>query len=155
MRAALLRWACLGLCYLAFAGTLSRAEGTAAALTGGFAAALSLGLRAQGERRLSLRGAWVGVPLRMAWLLARDTGRVGATLTRAIFRGHRGRIVRDTEWAHWPLGSGAGHRAMTALLASLTPDGMALETDDEGAPVHRLSTSASRRASSGRARQTR
>lgn len=139
MTAALLRWACLSLCYLAFAGTLSRAEGVAAALTGAFAAALSMGLRARGERHLSLRGDWAPVLARTAWQLARDTGRVGAVLARAMFRGHRGHLQRDRDAADTPLGSGTGHRAVTTLLASLTPDSMALETDDEAVPVHRLS----------------
>jgi hypothetical protein len=139
--AALVRWAGLSLCYLAFAGTLSRAEGIAAALTGAFAAFLSIGLRTQGERRLSLRGAWTGELARTSRLLARDTWRVGSTLVRAILRGHRGQMARDREAAVRPLGSGAGHRAVTALLASVTPDSMAIEPDDEAIPVHRLSRS--------------
>jgi hypothetical protein len=73
--------------------------------------------------------------------LLRDTGRVGASLVRAIFSGHRGHVTRDRDAAVQPLGSGAGHRALTALLASLTPDSMALETDDEAIMVHRLSRS--------------
>lgn len=137
--AALLRWACLSLCYLAFAGTLSKAEGTAAALTGAFAAVLSLGLCKKGERHFSLRGTWAVVLARAALVLARDTGRVGWTLLRAIFRRHRGQVMLDTQWARHPLGSGTGHRAVTTLLASLTPDSMALETDDQAIPVHRLS----------------
>lgn len=143
MTAALLRWACLGLCYLAFAGTLSRAEGITAALAGAFATMLSLGLRAKGERRLALRGSWVVALMRTGWQLVRDTGRVGMILMRAIFRGHRGHITRDRTAARQPLGTGRGHRAVTALLASLTPDSMALEPDDEAIPVHRLSRSAS------------
>lgn len=147
MTAALLRWACLSLCYLAFAGTLSRAEGITAVLTGAFAALLSLGLRAQGERRLALRGSWARVLARTGWLLLRDTGRVGAILGAALVRRRRGHIDRDRDAAAQPLGSGTGHRALTALLASLTPDSMALETDAEAVPVHRLSRSgpASRR----------
>lgn len=144
--AALLRWAGLSLCYLAFAGTLSRAEGIAAALTGACAAALSLGLRAAGERRLVLRGAWLPVLARTAWLLLRDSGRVGVILVTALFRGHRGQIVRERAAAASPVGSGTGHRAVTALLASLTPDGMALETGDDSIPVHRFSRAAPARA---------
>lgn len=119
--------------------TLSQAEGIAAVLTGAFAAALSLGLRSAGDRALSLRGRWAVVLASTAWLLLRDTCRVGATLVRAIFRGHRGYVTRDREAAHRPLGSGTGHRAVTTLLASLTPDSMALETDAVAMPVHRLS----------------
>lgn len=141
MTAALLRWACLSLCYLAFAGTLSRAEGIAAALTGAFAAILSMGLRAEGERHLSLPGGWAAALARTARLLARDTGRVGATLVGAMIRGHRGHMARDRDAARRPPGSGTGHRAVTALLASLTPDSMAIGTDDEAIPVHRLSRS--------------
>lgn len=141
MSATLLRWVCLSLCYLAFAGALSKAEGVAAVLTGGFAAILSVGLRTEGERRLALRGAWTAALARTGWLLLRDTGRVGASLVRAIFSGHRGHVTRDRDAAVQPLGSGAGHRALTALLASLTPDSMALETDDEAIMVHRLSRS--------------
>lgn len=144
--AALLRWACLSLCYLAFAGTLSRAEGITAVLTGAFATTLSLGLHAKGERRLSLRGEWVVALGQVAWLLLRDTGRVGATLWRALFRGHRGQVVPDRDWAWRPLGSGAGHRAVTTLLASLTPDSMALGWRDGAIPVHRLAKAESARA---------
>jgi len=139
MAAALLRWACLSLCYLAFAGTLSKAEGIAAVLAGALAAALSVGLRARAPRRLCLRGAWGWVLAQAAWLLVRDTARVGATLVRASFRGHRGQVVRDRDAALRPIGTGSGHRAATALLASLTPDGMAIETADGAVPVHRLS----------------
>jgi len=139
--AALLRWSCLSLCYLAFAGSFSRAEGFAAALTGGFGAALSLGLRARGERRFSLHGRWVAVVAELAWLLARDSGRVGATLVGALLRGHRGQVVHDRPAAARPVGRGAGHRAATTLLASLTPDSMALETDDRAIPLHRLARS--------------
>lgn len=145
MTAALLRWACLSFCYLAFAGTLSRAEGVAAALTGAFAAALSMALRAAGARRLSLRGGWAAVLARAAWQLARDTGRVAGVLARAILHGHRGHLERDRGAAERPLGSGTGHRAVTALLASLTPDSMAVEPDDRAIPVHRLSRSESAR----------
>lgn len=143
--AALLRWAGLSRCYLAFAGTPSRAEGIAAVLTGAFAATLSLGLRAKGERHLLLRGGWAAALAQTAWLLVRDTGRVGATLGRAIFRGHRGEVVLDRDWARRPLGSGTGHRAVTTLLASLTPDSMALDWRDEAIPVHRLAKSGSGR----------
>ena len=137
----MLRWLCLSLCYLAFAGSLSRAEGVAAVLTGAFAAFLSLGLRAKGERRLSLRGGWAAVLAQTVLQLASDTGRVGATLVRAVFhgRGYRGQIVRDRESAERPLGSGLGRKAATALLASLTPDSIALDTGDEAIPLHRLS----------------
>lgn len=150
--AALLRWACLSLCYVAFTGTLSKAEGIAAALTGAFAAVLSLGLRALGERRLSLRGRWAAALARTAWLLVRDTGRVGATLVAAIVRGHRGEVVLDREPAAHALGAGSGRRAVTALLASLTPDSMALETGDRAIRVHRLakSSESARPRSSGR-----
>ncbi|HEX5462301.1 MAG TPA: hypothetical protein VFX20_20205 [Steroidobacteraceae bacterium] len=141
MTAALLRWSCLSLCYLAFAGSFSRAEGIAAALAGGFGAALSLGLRARGERRFSLHGRWIAVVAEVAWLLVRDCGRVGATLIGALLRGHRGEVVRDRGAAARPIGHGAGHRAATTLLASLTPDSMALETDDEAIPLHRLAKS--------------
>jgi hypothetical protein len=134
-----LRWLCLSLCYLAFAGSLSAAEGVAAALAGAFATALSLGLRARGERRLSLRGRWTAVLARMALQLVRDIGRVGVTLLGAIIHGHRGRMVRDRESADRPLGTGTGHTAITALLASLTPDSIALEPSDHAIPVHRLS----------------
>lgn len=150
MAAALLRWACLSLCYLAFAGTLSKAEGIAAVLAGGLAAALSVGLRSKGRRRFPLRGAWGSVLARTAWLLARDTGRVGATLVRAVFRGHKGQVVPDRDAALRPIGTGSGHRAATALLASLTPDGMALEAADGAVPVHRLSKPQSGRARRGR-----
>ena len=55
-----LRWLCLSLCYLAFTGSSSAAEVVAAALAGGFAAILSLGLRIKGARRGPLP-AWDGV----------------------------------------------------------------------------------------------
>ena len=143
MTAALSRWACFGLCYLAFAGTLSRAEAIAAVLTGAFATLLSLGVRAKGERRLALRGEWPAALARLGWLLVHDTGRVGAVLMSALFRARHGHLTSDRDMAVRRLGSGAGHRAVTALLASLTPDSMALETDDEAIAVHRLSRSES------------
>lgn len=143
MTAALLRWACLSLCYLAFAGSLSKAEGLAAVLTGALAAALSLSLRATGDRRLSLRGRWAAVLAQTALQLVRDIGTVGATLVRVVFRGrgYRGQVIRDRQSAERPVGTGTGRRGATALLASLTPDGIALETGDKALPVHRLSRS--------------
>lgn len=136
-----LRWLCLSLCYLAFAGALSKAEVVAAVLTGAFAAILSLGLRIKGERRLSLRGRWPAVLAATGVQLVRDAGRVGATLLRALFRsrGYRGQVVLDRDAAATPVGSGIGRRAATALLASVTPDGVALEHGDEHIAVHRLS----------------
>lgn len=136
-----LSWLCLSLCYLAFAGSSSTAESVAAVLAGAFAAILSLGLRIKGERRLSLRGRWAGVLAGLSLQLVLDTGRVAATLARALFRrhGYRGQVVPDRQWARRPVGTGAGRRAATALLASLTPDGVALDTSDESLPVHRLS----------------
>lgn len=141
MTVALLSWLGLSLCYLAFAGSVSVAEVTAAVLTGAFAAFLSLGLRAKGERRLPLRGQWLMALLRLSLQLVRDTGRVGSTLVRTLFgaRGHRGRVALDRQWAECPVGTQMGHRAATALLASLTPDSIALETGDEAIPTHRLS----------------
>ena len=136
-----LSWLGLSLCYLAFAGSSSTAETVAAVLTGAFAAILSLGLRMKGERRLSLRGRWGGTLAQLSVQLLLDTGRVAATLTRALLRGrgYRGRVVPDRDWARRPVGTGAGRRAATALLASLTPDGVALDTSDDSLPVHRLS----------------
>ena len=136
-----LSWLGLSLCYLAFAGSSSTAETVAALLTGAFAAILSLGLRMKGERRLSLRGRWGGVLARLSLQLLLDTGRVASTLVRALLRrrGYRGHVVPDREWARRPVGTGAGRRAAAALLASLTPDGVALETSDESLPIHRLS----------------
>ncbi|MGH8303587.1 MAG: hypothetical protein ACRET5_19240 [Steroidobacteraceae bacterium] len=138
---ALLSWLGLSLCYLAFAGSLSAAEVTAAVLTGAFATILSVGLRAKGERRLPLRGQWLTVLSRLSLQLVRDTGWVGATLVRTVFRarGHRGRVVLDREWAGCPVGAQMGHRAAAALLASLTPESIALETGNETIPTHRLS----------------
>jgi len=120
---------------------LSTAEVVAAALTGAFAAILSLGLRIKGERRLSLRGRWPAVLAQTGLLLVRDAGRVAATLLRAVFRGrgYRGQVVLDGDAAGIPVGSGIGHRAATALLASVTPDGVALDPGDEHIAVHRLS----------------
>lgn len=140
MRPALLRWLCLSLCYLAFAGSSSKAEVIAAVLAGALAAILSLGLRLYGERRLSLRGRWGAVLAHTALQLARDVVNVGVTLLRALLRGraHRGEVVLDEESAG-SVGRGIGHRALTALLVSLTPDGVALETGEEAIPVHRLS----------------
>ncbi|MGH8294959.1 MAG: hypothetical protein ACRETZ_05570 [Steroidobacteraceae bacterium] len=86
MRNTWLRGACLSLCYLAFAGSLSKAEGVAAGLTGAFGAILSLALRTRGDRRLILRGRWAAVLAQEAVQLVRDIGRVGATLVRASFR---------------------------------------------------------------------
>lgn len=140
MIAVLLTWGSLSLCYLAFAGSLSKAEGTAAVLTGAFAAFLSLGLRTKADP-LRLRGRWVVVLAQLALQLGRDTARVGATLVRTVFRArrHRGQVVLDSESAQRPVGTGAGHRAAAALLASLTPDSVALETDERAIPIHRLS----------------
>jgi hypothetical protein len=137
-----LSWLGLSLCYLAFAGSgLSTAEGVAAVLTGAFAAFLSLGLRSKAQRRLTLRGRWAGVLARLSLQLARDTRRVAATLLHALFRGrgYRGQVVAEGEWPRQPIGSGRGRRAAAALLASLTPDSIALDTGDETLPVHRLS----------------
>lgn len=136
-----LAWAFLSLCYLAFAGSLSRAEGTAAVLTGAFAAFLSLGLRVKADYRLRLRGRWAVVLGQLSVQLGRDTARVGAALARTVFgaRGHRGRVVLDEESAASPVGRGVGHRAVAALLASITPDSIALEPHEEAIPVHRLS----------------
>lgn len=136
-----LSWLGLSLCYLAFAGSLSTAEGVAAVLTGAFAAILSLALRLKGERHLSLRGRWAGVLAQLSLQLVLDTGRVAATLLRALSRGrgYRGRVVLDSEWARRPVGTRVGRRAATALLASLTPDSIALDTADDALPVHRLS----------------
>lgn len=141
MTAALLRWACLSLCYLAFAGNLSKAEGMAAVLTGAFAAILSLGLRARGDRRLALRGRWAAVLAQTAVQLVGDIGTVGATLIRVVFRGrgYRGHVVLDRPAAERPVGAGSGRRAATALLASVTPDGVALDTGGNAFHVHRLS----------------
>ncbi|HEV7136164.1 MAG TPA: hypothetical protein VGN43_05980 [Steroidobacteraceae bacterium] len=141
MITSLLGWLGLSLCYLAFAGSLSKAEGVAALLTGAFAAFLSLGLRLKGERRLHLRGRWATVLAQLSLQLGSDTARVGATLVRTVFRarGHRGQVVLDRQWAQSAVGSGTGHRAAAALLASLTPDSVALETDEHAIPVHRLS----------------
>lgn len=150
MRSTWLRWAGLSLCYLAFAGSLSKAEGVAAVLTGAFAAILSLGLRTEGERRLPLHGRWAPVLAQAMLQLARDIAKVGLTLLRALFRGrgHRGQVVHDRQSAERPIGARAGHRAATALLASLTPDGVAVETGEDTIPVHRLS----RRSRSARER---
>lgn len=143
MRNTWLSWACLSLCYLAFAGSLSKAEGVAAVLTGAFGAILSLVLRTRGERRLVLRGRWAAVLAQEAVQLVRDIVRVGATLVRAVFRarGYRGRVMRDRDSAEPPVGTGSGRRAAAALLASLTPDSVALETGDGAIAVHRLSRS--------------
>ncbi|HEU5443596.1 MAG TPA: hypothetical protein VFU61_07205 [Steroidobacteraceae bacterium] len=141
MMATLLAWGFLSLCYLAFAGSLSKAEVTAAALTGAFAAFLSLGLRAKAAYRLRLRGRWAVVVAQLALQLGRETARVGATLARVVFRarGHRGQVVLDAQSAQSPVGTGVGHRAAAALIASLTPDSIALEPDEKAIPVHRLS----------------
>ena len=154
MTAALLRWACLSLCYLAFAGSLSKAEGIAAVLTGAFAAILSLGLRATGDRRLALRGRWAAVLAQAAVQLVRDMGTVGATLIRVVFRGrgYRGHVVLDRASAERPVGAGSGRRAATALLASVTPDGVALDTGSKAFHVHRLSKSAANARRRRRAR---
>lgn len=139
--AAVLAWGFLGLCYLAFAGNLSKAEGTAAVLTGAFGAFLSLGLRVKADYRLRLRGRWAVVLAQLSVQLGRDTARVGATLVRTVFRarGHRGQVVLDEQSAEIPVGAGVGHRAASALLASVTPDSIALEPDEKAIPVHRLS----------------
>lgn len=136
-----LRWGCLGLCYLAFAGSLSRAEGVAAVLTGAFGAALSLGLRTRGEPRFSLRGRWAAVAAQQFLQLVRDIGRVSVTLIRVVFRrgGYRGQVELDRDAPEHSVGRGSGRRAVTALLASLTPDSVALDADDEAITVHRLS----------------
>jgi hypothetical protein len=141
MRNTWLRWAGLSLCYLAFAGSLSRAEGVAAVLTGGFAAALSAGLRRRAKPALALRGRWAGVLARQAVQLVCDIATVGATLVRVSLRGrgHRGEVTLDTDAAQRPVGARAGRRAAAALLASLTPDTVALETGDGAVPIHRLS----------------
>lgn len=141
MRNTWLRWACLSLCYLAFAGSLSKAEGVAAALTGACGAFLSLGLRARGQARFPLRGRWSAVLAQAMLQLARDVGRVGATLVRVLSRsrGYRGRVELDRASPELPIGRGSGRRAATALLVSLTPDSVALDTGDEAITVHRLS----------------
>lgn len=141
MRATWLRWAGLSLCYLAFAGSLSTAEAVAAALTGALAAALSVAVRERGGLHLCLRGRWGAVLAGEAAQMARDSARVAATLGRLVFlgRGHRGRVRLDRASATLAVGTGAGRRAAAALLASLTPDGVALGTRGEALPVHRLS----------------
>jgi hypothetical protein len=140
------RWACLSLCYLAFAGSLSKGEGVAAVLTGAFTAALSIGLRAQGEPRLSLSGRWTAVLAHEALQLVRDTARVARTLAGLLLRqrGYRGRVQREAASAEQSPGAGAGRRAVTALLVSLTPDSVALEPGDAVLPVHRLSRASHR-----------
>lgn len=149
-----LKGGCLGLCYLAFAGSLSRAEGVAAALTGAFAALVSLGLEAKAEAPLDLRGRWVAAAAQVAAQMARDIGRVAATLVLVLFRGrgHRGPVALERQAAERPLGCGSGHRAATALLASVTPDSVALETGDEAFPVHRLSRRTEPAREAGRSR---
>jgi hypothetical protein len=147
MRNTWLRWAALGLCYLAFAGSLSRAEGVAAVLTGGFAAALSATVRRRGEPPLPLRGRWAGVLARQSVRLVCEIASVGAILARVSLRGrgHRGEVTLDTDAAERPIGSRAGRRAATALLASLTPDTVALDTGRVAIPIHRLSRASARR----------
>ncbi|HEX8756912.1 MAG TPA: hypothetical protein VF745_11275 [Steroidobacteraceae bacterium] len=154
MMATVLAWGFLSLCYLAFAGTLSKAEGTAAVLTGAFAAFLSAGLRVKAGYRLRLRGRWALVLAQLSVQLGRDTARVGATLARTVARarGHRGQVVLDEQSAASPVGTGVGHRAAAALLASVTPDSIALEPDGKAIPVHRLSRSS---APTRRRRRTR
>lgn len=152
--ATLLAWGFLSLCYLAFAGTLSKAEGIAAVLTGAFAAFLSVGLRLKADYRLRLRGRWAVVLAQLSLQLGRDTARVGSTLVRTVLRasGHRGQVVLDAQSAESPVGTGVGHRAAAALLASVTPDSIALEPDENAIPVHRLSRVG---ASTHRRRRTR
>lgn len=141
MRYTWLRWGCLSLCYLAFAGSLSNAEGVAAVLAGACGAVLSRGLRAQGEPRFALRGRWTTVLAAESLQAVRDIGRVGATLVRVLFRerGYRGRVELDRESPGYPVGRSSGRRAVTTLLASLTPDSVALDTGDQAITVHRLS----------------
>jgi hypothetical protein len=149
-----LRWGCLSLWYLAFAGSLSKAEGVAAVLTGAFGAMLSLGLRTRGELRFPLRGRWAEVLAQQALQLARDIGRVSVTLVRVLIRrrGYRGQVELDRDAPEHSVGRGSGRRAVTALLASLTPDSVALDTGDEAITVHRLSrmSAATRKGRSGR-----
>lgn len=144
MRNTWLRWFCLSLCYLAFAGSLSRAEGVAALLAGAFAALISVGIRSMGEPRLVLRGDWTRVLARIIPQLTRDMARVGFVLARALAsgHGHRGRIVHESGPAGGPVGDGAGRRAAAALLVSVTPDSVAMETGEDTFPVHRLCRSA-------------
>lgn len=134
------RWLCLSLCYLAFAGSLSKAEGVAAVLTGAFAALISVGIRSKGEARLVLRGNWSAVLARLTWELARDMARVGSTLLQALARGHghRGHVAQASDPARYPVGTGTGRKAAAALLASVTPDSVALGTGEDTFPVHHL-----------------
>ena len=136
--AAGVRWALLSGLYLLLAGELSFAEIVAGVLAGLLATAVSLGLRAAGERQFALCAPWPRLAARTGWALLRDIVRVALALAEAAAGGEGGMIDRQPFAGAGAEPAAAGRRALATLFASIAPNGYVTEVTPTALELHRM-----------------
>jgi len=117
-----LRWIVLGGVYLVFAGTLSAAEGVAAALVSLGACVFACALRRASERRLAFRLTDFRPACMVMAELARDTVRVASALVGAIVgKAEQAGFVVEQDAPGNTNPAEEGEQSVAILAVSFTP----------------------------------